>query len=165
MGGVSFPLLADFHPKGELAQKLGLYLDGAGISDRATVIIDRDGVIRYHESVGPGGKRSVDELVAACEEVNGGGGAAAPSAPGVPDGVTLFVKSQCGPSLRVQNALANLKVDNVAVRNVTEDSAARADLQKTGSDQAPCLVHGGQAVLEADAIVAYLANQAAPVWS
>ena len=33
LGGVSFPLLADFHPKGALASELGLYLDGAGITD------------------------------------------------------------------------------------------------------------------------------------
>ena len=32
VGGVSFPLLADFHPKGALAQSFGHYLADAGIT-------------------------------------------------------------------------------------------------------------------------------------
>ena len=30
MGGISFPLLADFHPKGAMAESFGLYLAGSG---------------------------------------------------------------------------------------------------------------------------------------
>ena len=59
MGGVSFPLLSDFQPRGALAQSLGCFLEGAGITDRATVLIDKDGVVRYAVSVGPGGKQHV----------------------------------------------------------------------------------------------------------
>jgi len=164
LGGVSFPLLADFHPKGDLAQKLGLFLDGAGISDRATVIIDRDGIVQYAESVGPGGRRNVDELVAACEAVNGGKGAVQSAGAAVEPGTTLFVKSACGPSLRARNALANLKVGGtVAVRNVSEDSAAHADLKKAGKDQAPCLVMGSEVIFDADAICRTLADRVAPL--
>ncbi len=36
-------LLADFHPKGAVAQLYGTYMDVAGISGRATFVIDRDG--------------------------------------------------------------------------------------------------------------------------
>ena len=70
LGGVSFPLLADFHPKGEVAKAYGLYLDGAGITDRATVIIDADGVVRHVSSVGPGGKRDIAELAGLCEQLD-----------------------------------------------------------------------------------------------
>lgn len=45
--GVSYPLLADFHPRGEVAAKFGLYLDDKGINQRATVVIDKQGVVRY----------------------------------------------------------------------------------------------------------------------
>lgn len=45
--GVSYPLLADFHPRGEVAAKFGLYLDDKGITQRATVVIDKQGVVRY----------------------------------------------------------------------------------------------------------------------
>ena len=47
--GVTYPLLADFHPKGETARKYGLYLEDKGITARATVIIDREGIVRHVE--------------------------------------------------------------------------------------------------------------------
>ncbi len=63
-GGIQFPLLADFHPKGAVAKEYGLWLDEAGISDRATVLISKDGTVLWSESVGPGGERSPAELLA-----------------------------------------------------------------------------------------------------
>jgi peroxiredoxin len=45
--GLSYPLLADFHPKGEVAKKYGLYLEESGITARATVIVDRDGKVAF----------------------------------------------------------------------------------------------------------------------
>jgi len=45
--GVSYPLLADFNPRGEVAAKFGLYLEDKGITQRATVVIDKQGVVRY----------------------------------------------------------------------------------------------------------------------
>ena len=49
LGGISLPLLADFHPRGAVASQYGLYLEKAGIADRATLIIDEDGK-PMHES-------------------------------------------------------------------------------------------------------------------
>ena len=45
--GLTYPLLADFHPKGEVARKYGLYLEESGLSARATVIVGKDGVVKY----------------------------------------------------------------------------------------------------------------------
>ena len=39
-------LLADFHPKGEVARRYGVYMDEAGIAARATFVVDREGVVR-----------------------------------------------------------------------------------------------------------------------
>ncbi len=72
MGGVSYPLLADFHPKGEMAKKFGIYLEDKGITDRATVIIDKQGVVRYAVSVTPAGERNPKALLAECQKVNKG---------------------------------------------------------------------------------------------
>jgi peroxiredoxin len=36
-------LLADFHPKGAVAQQYGTYMDAFGIAGRATFVIDKDG--------------------------------------------------------------------------------------------------------------------------
>ena len=44
---INYPLLADFHPKGAVADKYGLFLAEKGISNRATVIVDKAGVVRY----------------------------------------------------------------------------------------------------------------------
>jgi peroxiredoxin len=44
---IEYPLLADFHPKGSVAEKFGLYLADKGITNRATVIIDKEGIVRY----------------------------------------------------------------------------------------------------------------------
>jgi peroxiredoxin len=44
---LQFPLLADFHPKGAVAEKYGLYLQERGIAARAVVVIDKEGVVRF----------------------------------------------------------------------------------------------------------------------
>jgi peroxiredoxin len=45
--GLKFPLLADFHPKGAVAEKYGLYLSERGITARAVVVIDREGTVEW----------------------------------------------------------------------------------------------------------------------
>lgn len=42
---ITFPLLADFHPKGAMASKYGLYYDDKGITHRAIVLIDANGTV------------------------------------------------------------------------------------------------------------------------
>jgi alkyl hydroperoxide reductase subunit AhpC len=89
LGGISYPLLADFEPKGEVGRKYGLYLDGPGIDDRATVIVDSSGVVRHASTVGPGGRRNIAELATLCETVDaehGGGLEDFPAPPGLPKG-------------------------------------------------------------------------------
>jgi peroxiredoxin len=52
--GVEIPLLADFHPKGEVAERYGAYLDGYGTANRSLVLIDEEGIVRWvHESPSP----------------------------------------------------------------------------------------------------------------
>lgn len=41
--GIQFPLLADFHPKGEVARAYGFYREELGISSRGYVVIDPQG--------------------------------------------------------------------------------------------------------------------------
>jgi peroxiredoxin len=42
-----FPLLADFEPKGAVAQKYGAYRRSDGFSERALFVIDKDGIIAW----------------------------------------------------------------------------------------------------------------------
>ena len=48
LGGIEkYPLAADFHPKGAVAKKYGVWKDDIGISERAIVVVDKKGIIRY----------------------------------------------------------------------------------------------------------------------
>ena len=44
---LTYPLLADFQPRGEVAAKYGLFLPERGITARATVIVDKDGKVAW----------------------------------------------------------------------------------------------------------------------
>jgi peroxiredoxin len=45
--GITIPLLADFHPKGEMASRYGVYNEERGTTYRALVMIDPDGIVRW----------------------------------------------------------------------------------------------------------------------
>ncbi|TPV95456.1 MAG: redoxin domain-containing protein [Myxococcales bacterium FL481] len=163
---MSFPLLADFHPKGQMASQYGYYLADKGITDRATVIVDKQGIVRYSASVGPDGERDIGELVAASEGVQREqASSAAVAAVGLPSQTTLYVRSRCGHSQRALLALENLHLrDGVTVSNVSEDAEAEARLQQLGGKaQAPCLVVDGSPVYEAVEITRALAERVRPL--
>lgn len=46
---LNFPLLADFWPHGEVAQAYGVFNSDAGVANRGTFLVDKDGVIRFAE--------------------------------------------------------------------------------------------------------------------
>ncbi len=43
--GITYPLLSDFHPKGEVAKKYGVFLDDKGMAARTAFVIGKDGKI------------------------------------------------------------------------------------------------------------------------
>lgn len=52
--GLEFTLLADFHPKGEVARAYGAYLPDYGTANRSLVLIDSEGTVGWvHESPTP----------------------------------------------------------------------------------------------------------------
>jgi peroxiredoxin len=63
---IHFPLLADFHPKGAVAQKYGAYREQDGVCERALFVIDRKGVIFWSYlspiAVNPGADGILDAL-------------------------------------------------------------------------------------------------------
>ena len=68
LGGVSYPLLQDFHPKGAMAISYGNYLENKGYIARSTVIVDKNGIVRY--SVMADGERIISGLLAECKKIN-----------------------------------------------------------------------------------------------
>ena len=52
--GVTFPLLADFHPKGEVSKSYGAYIEERGHDNRSLVMIGPDGKVLWsHASPTP----------------------------------------------------------------------------------------------------------------
>jgi mycoredoxin-dependent peroxiredoxin len=47
--GIHYPLLADFHPRGAVAAKYGVYLEDKGITGRSIFIIDRNGNLAWRK--------------------------------------------------------------------------------------------------------------------
>jgi len=49
LGGLTYDLLSDFEPKGEVARSFGAYRAADGISERALFIVDKEGKIAYKD--------------------------------------------------------------------------------------------------------------------
>jgi len=48
--GIRYPLLADFHPRGAVAEKFGVYLADKGITGRAIAIINKAGKVAWFKN-------------------------------------------------------------------------------------------------------------------
>ena len=144
-----------------------MYLNDPGITDRATVIIDSEGVVRFVESVGPGGKRDIAALAAECERIDrecSGSTEDLPAPGDLGKGTVLYVRNNCGASRAALAALGNCHLGGVEVRNVSENPSALKQLEKvSGGGQAPCLVTDGKPQLESDQIIACFAGAGSPL--
>src|SRR3954453_11491529 len=49
LGNLSYDLLSDFEPKGQVARDYGAYRSNDGIAERALFIVDKDGKIAYKD--------------------------------------------------------------------------------------------------------------------
>jgi peroxiredoxin len=59
--GYKFSVLADFWPHGAVAKAYGVFIEEAGISNRATFVINKDGDLVAKFITAPGQARSLDE--------------------------------------------------------------------------------------------------------
>ncbi|TFC79599.1 peroxiredoxin [Cryobacterium cheniae] len=65
----TFDLLADFWPHGAVAKEYGVFLEEKGFANRATFLIDREGIIRASFITAPGEPRSLEAYRAAIGEL------------------------------------------------------------------------------------------------
>ena len=68
--GYKFSVLADFWPHGGVAKDYGVFIEDAGISNRATFVIDTNGVLVAKFVTAPGQARSLDEYDLALESLH-----------------------------------------------------------------------------------------------
>jgi peroxiredoxin len=78
-----FPLLADFHPKGAVAQRYGAYRESDGFCDRALFVIDSQGTIFWSYcspiAVNPGAEGILEALDKLSQQENRNVGVASTS--------------------------------------------------------------------------------------
>ncbi len=60
---IGYPLLADFHPKGEVARRYGVYLEEKGTSARTAFVIGKDGKIKEVIASDIPVARDIEELI------------------------------------------------------------------------------------------------------
>ncbi len=146
-GGNGISVLSDFYPHGAVSQAYGAWIPSEGISARATVIVGKDGIVRYAVDAGKFGKRSVPGLLSIATQINGGkqvpnAGAVLPQL----DMPILFSSGLCSHCTTVKNFLASSGLSQrVVVRDVIQDpEAMRQLLRVLPEGGVPTLYMGGK---------------------
>lgn len=118
LGGITYPLLADFWPHGRVSQAYGAWLPAEGISDRATVLVRANGTVAYAKSVGKDGRRDMDALLVDSAQALGrtlappaSAGDSAPAAT-PPARDELFILPGCGACAQVMAVVRELRCDS-----------------------------------------------------
>ncbi len=53
LGNIPYPLLSDFHPHGQMIKSYDLWNEEIGTSNRAVVVVDKDGIVRFKQEYQP----------------------------------------------------------------------------------------------------------------
>ena len=53
MGGLPYPELSDWHPKGKVTQSYGLWNEERGVAFRAVLVVDKAGIVRFRSTLYP----------------------------------------------------------------------------------------------------------------
>jgi mycoredoxin-dependent peroxiredoxin len=69
--GIKYSLLADFHPRGAMSEKYGVYLPEKGITGRAIVIIGKDGKVAWAKNYDIPVVPDLKEVADALQKVKG----------------------------------------------------------------------------------------------
>ena len=69
LGNIPYPLLSDFHPKGEMVRSYGLWSEQRGTSNRAVVVVDKDGIVRFKKDYGPPELPDIEEILAEVDKL------------------------------------------------------------------------------------------------
>ncbi len=69
---LKFPLLADYHPKGQVGREYGVYRDHEGREGRALFVLDPEGTVRWSYVSPPSVNPGVDGVLNALDEMKAG---------------------------------------------------------------------------------------------
>jgi alkyl hydroperoxide reductase subunit AhpC len=54
MGGLPYPELSDWHPKGNVTKSYDLWNEERGAGTRAVIVVDKQGTVRFRQTYTPG---------------------------------------------------------------------------------------------------------------
>ena len=69
LGVIPYPLLADFHPHGEMVKSYGLWNESRGTPNRAVIIVDKGGIVRYRKEYAAPALPNPAEILAEVEKL------------------------------------------------------------------------------------------------
>jgi glutaredoxin len=142
LGGITYPLLSDFYPHGEVAQRFDVLRDN-GKSERALFIIDKQGIVRYVDIHDPDDQPDNWVLFRVLTDLEPEAAAtweaAQPEAEPVPSAdVVMYCTSWCPACRRARAYLEEHNIEYVEV-NISTDraSAARVRGWADGNETTP----------------------------
>lgn len=161
LGGITYPLLSDFHPHGGVAQLFGA-LRPDGKSERAIIVIDKKGIIRYvdvHDideqpdnEVLFGELTKIEPELARAWSVKAVAAAKAMAPTPRPEAdVIMYCTSWCPGCKRARIWLKERGIPFVEI-DITKDRAAAARVRghANGNETTPCFDIKGTIVLNFD---------------
>ena len=158
LGGITYPLLSDFYPHGEVAQKFGVLRED-GRTERAIFIIDKQGIIRYVEvcediDEQPDNEDLFDVLEQLEPQAAAVYEASMPPPTPEPEGeVILYCTPWCGACRRARNYLDELGVEYAEV-NISQDRAAASRVRSwaNGNETTPTFYVNGTIIVNFDKV-------------
>ncbi len=141
LGGITYPLLSDFYPHGEVARAYGV-LRAEGYTERAIFVIDKQGVIRYIDIHDISQQPDNEELFRVLAEVEPQAAIAAPPVEppaALPAGdVVMYCTSWCPDCRRARAYLKARGIQYVEI-DIGRDRAAAAQVRQwaNGNETTP----------------------------
>jgi glutaredoxin len=157
LGGISYPLLSDFWPHGETAERYGVFRKD-GRSERALFVVDKEGIIRYVDVHDIDEQPDNEELFKVLRELEPGAivqepvlageTAAVPSGAGT-QSVTLYCRPGCIDCRLSRRFLERNGIAYTEI-NVREDPAAEAQVKEWTGGQliSPVFDINGQIIID-----------------
>jgi len=156
IGGVTYPLLSDFYPHGEVSRKYGV-LREEGYSERALFIVDKQGVVRYVDVHDIDRQPDNEVLLEMLSELAPGAAAVGPAAPPVDAAaepqadVVIYCTPWCSDC---RKARAYLRERGIAYEEVdiSRDRAAARQVRSwaNGNETTPTFNIRGTIVIDFD---------------
>jgi glutaredoxin len=153
LGGIHYPLLSDFYPHGELAEKYGV-LRKDGRSERALFIVDKQGVVRYVDIHDIDDQPDNDVLLAELRRIDPAAAARraalAPQPTELPSGgVIMYCTSWCPACRRARRLFDEHGIDFVEI-DINKMPEARDRLRELtgGTLTTPTFDINGQIIVD-----------------